>query len=237
MLKRELPAIRTAELPATYQRAKAALSACEQLDECQDWADRAKAMASYARQSEDKALEQMAVRIRSRAIKRCGELYRQIEPNPGGQPTHSTRATDGPSRISRRAAARQAAGMSERQMKTALRVANVPDEDFEALVESDAPPSVSVLARKGTRAAPQPLVDLQGRDPREFNIAVQAEGNLRQATRQLCALDPRVIVRGALPRNVISMRAEVITLLAWLNKLLTELDKEDQHDRTKRTAR
>jgi len=33
--------------------------------------------------------------------------------------------------------------MSERQIKTAVRVANVSVEDFEAAVESDAPPTVT----------------------------------------------------------------------------------------------
>ncbi len=48
----------------------------------------------------------------------------------------------GPSRKSE-AQAGADAGMSERQIKTAVRVANVSVEDFEAAVESDAPPTVT----------------------------------------------------------------------------------------------
>jgi hypothetical protein len=41
--------------------------------------------------------------------------------------------------------------MSERQRKTALRIANVPREEFEALVESDDPPTITELAERGTQ--------------------------------------------------------------------------------------
>ena len=50
--------------------------------------------------------------------------------------------------ISRSEAAREA-GLSKHQKDTALRVANVAPEVFEALVESDAPPTVTALADMG----------------------------------------------------------------------------------------
>lgn len=78
-----LPAVATASLPATYERAKQALSECVKLDECKDWADKAQAMASYARQAKDDSLYKQALRIQARAIRRCGELLKQIEPARG----------------------------------------------------------------------------------------------------------------------------------------------------------
>jgi hypothetical protein len=50
-------------------------------------------------------------------------------------------------------AAADAVGMSERQRKTAVRVANVPEADFEEQVESDTPPTVTKLAQQGKRKA------------------------------------------------------------------------------------
>lgn len=41
--------------------------------------------------------------------------------------------------------------MSKRQQVTAVRVANVPDEQFERVVESDNPPTVTKLADMGTK--------------------------------------------------------------------------------------
>lgn len=59
--------------------------------------------------------------------------------------------------------------MSERQQVTAIRVANIPEHDFERQVESDKPPTVTALAEQGKKPAPRPVVDLKGRDPGEFN--------------------------------------------------------------------
>lgn len=44
--------------------------------------------------------------------------------------------------------------MSERQQITAVRVANVPAEDFERQVDSDVPPTISKLAGRFLRQAP-----------------------------------------------------------------------------------
>jgi len=105
-------------------------------------------------------------RIQARAIRRAGELLKQIEPGKGGQPyqSGSTRSGDHPSRKQ----AATDAGLSDHQRKQALRVANVPESDFTEQVESDTPPTVTKLAEQGKRKP----VDLKGRDPSEFNKAL-----------------------------------------------------------------
>ena len=45
--------VAAARLPVAYEQAKVALAACAKIDECRDWADRAKALASYAKQADD----------------------------------------------------------------------------------------------------------------------------------------------------------------------------------------
>jgi hypothetical protein len=77
-------AVETARLPENYQRAKLALAECEAVDQCLDWADRAAALATYARQAEDAELENYARRIRLRAVRRVGELLRAIAPGKPG---------------------------------------------------------------------------------------------------------------------------------------------------------
>lgn len=69
-----LPATVGAKLPAVYERATQALAECTRIDECKDWADKAEALASYARQSKDDSLRKMADRIQARAIRRMGQL-------------------------------------------------------------------------------------------------------------------------------------------------------------------
>lgn len=49
---------------------------------------------------------------------------------------------------SKRKAAKDA-GLSERQQKTAQRVAKIPEAEFEAAVESENPPTITALAEAG----------------------------------------------------------------------------------------
>jgi hypothetical protein len=87
----------------------------------------------------------MSQRIRARAIRRAGELLKQIEPAPNHH-GNSTRDGSGPS--SRKEAA-ESAGMSERQVKTAIRVANVPQDVFDTCIEDDKPATITELADMG----------------------------------------------------------------------------------------
>ena len=59
-------------MPATYESAKRELANCARIDECQEWANKAEAMASYARMADDDTLYNMARRIQGRAVRRVG---------------------------------------------------------------------------------------------------------------------------------------------------------------------
>ena len=52
---------------------------CANIDECQDWANKAEALASYAKMADDDSLRQMADRIQARAVRRMGELLKQFD--------------------------------------------------------------------------------------------------------------------------------------------------------------
>ena len=116
--------ISDAPLPAVYEQAKSILAECATIDECRDWSDRAAALASYAKQANDETLEQKARMIRNRAIRQMGKVLEAIEPKPN-------QYADTASGISRSEAAAQA-GISKRQKDTALRVASIPEDEFEA---------------------------------------------------------------------------------------------------------
>lgn len=146
-LPANLPDVEEAQLPAVYESAKQALANCDQIDECKEWADKAAALASYAKQADDETLMNHAKRIKVRAIRRAGQLLKAMEPSKGGQPT---RGGDSPSR---KKAARDA-GMSPDQQKQAQRVASVPEDEFDAQVESDSPPTVTALAEQGKGPSP-----------------------------------------------------------------------------------
>lgn len=163
-----LPSVSKARLPQTYESAKTALSECQRLDECKDWSDKAAAMASYAKQAADDQLERLAMKIRARAIKRCGELLREIEPAPN----HHGNSTKEGTHPSRTAAAKEA-GLSQHQQKTALRVASLPDEKFDQMVDKDKPATITELAEAGTKKKPtENIVNLHGRTPQQYNKAL-----------------------------------------------------------------
>jgi len=137
--------IAKAKLPVTYDAARSTLARCVKIDECKMWADKAKALAAYARMAGDDTLQSMAARIKARAVRRCGELLRQSDARgahrkSGGTPTSSQRD------------AAASAGMSKDQQVTAVRLAKVPADQFEKVVECERPATITEIAKMGVKA-------------------------------------------------------------------------------------
>ena len=76
----------------------------------------------------------MADRIQARAIRRCGELLREFKQDPKNNLKKGSRSGDAPTSESQREIAKNA-GLSKDQEVTAVRVANVPEDEFETAVE------------------------------------------------------------------------------------------------------
>lgn len=195
-----------ARLPETYEAAKTALATCTRIDECQDWADKALALASYARQADDDTLVNHARRIQARAVRRVGELLRQLD----GRGQHRKRDGAVLSSISQRAAA-SAAGIGERQRKTAVNVANVPVEQFDAAVDSDAPPTVTELAAMGRH--PRDIVG--DRPPASFAIATRFLGDVERLADLCAAHDPEVVAEGLNERERVQIRNHLQAISVW----------------------
>lgn len=217
-----LPSIRNATLPEKYEAAKAAMAACERIDECRDWADRAAALASYAKQADDKAMEQTALRIRARAVRRCGELLQEIERGhgPGRGKKEGTVATP----VFNRKAAAEEAGLSERKAKEAQRVANVPKASFEAQVESKSPPTIKALADQGkgkTRAVPH-YVKL-GMTEEAFRAGMNLREETKDFATYLKSANLQDGVAGTLAKDRAELKRNVSLILKHLNELLKKL--------------
>ena len=140
--------VKTAPLPPNYEEAKRTIAECERIDQCADWADKMAALASYARQADDRDLENYARRIRLRAVRRCGDLLLTYD-GRGGDRTKTVTALDfaQPSR----AAVAQEAGLTEHKTRVAVKIVTIPEEDFEAAVESNQPPGTTLLAKLAER--------------------------------------------------------------------------------------
>jgi hypothetical protein len=159
-----------AKLPATYEQAKRALAECESIVECKDWADRTAAIGHYAHIAKDTELARHALRIRALATRRAGELLLEIPPESGGRPPRSKNSGGHSPEFSNdtlkpvtkarspRAAAIKASGMSPHQAKEAMRVAKIPQKRFQRQVNSSDPPSLTTLAKQGTRTRSAPTV-------------------------------------------------------------------------------
>ena len=213
-----LPDIESAKLPIVYERATQALSECTRIDECKEWANKAEALASYARQSKDDTLRKMAERIQARAIIRCGELLKQIEPGTGA---HWENKRDGTDTLTRTEAATQA-GLSERQKVTALRAASVPKEQREALIESDNPPTVTKLAELGKQER-KPLYDLEGINPDHFKQATYIIGSLRRLIEDCEKSDPADIAKAIKEFERPKVREQLARLESWLDRFAVNL--------------
>ena len=86
------------------------------------------------------------MRIRARAIRRCGELLKEIEKKQAGRPEKISGGGATNFQPSPRSEAAKNAGLSKDQAVRAVRVSNVPQETFLDQVESDDP---APLAREG----------------------------------------------------------------------------------------
>lgn len=239
LLTRNMPdpaAIRSARLPETYEVAKLAIRQCAEVDECQKWANQAEALASYARQMGDDELRKMADRIQARAIARAGAILKEIEARHTGRPKKLGTVADpnfdpaaffenpisilGP--ITRKQAATDA-GLSERQRKTALRVANIPEREFEEAIDSEDPPTVTELAERGRQPRPKPLVDLEGIEPKDYQQGTRLLGLLGNFRREAESIDVIASLRGLKEFERANLANDSAICLEWIQRLIERI--------------
>lgn len=202
-----------AKLPSAYVEAKAALDKCVRLDECKDWAKKAEALASYARQANDDTLWKMATRIQGRAQRRCGELLKKFDAQ--GKRTDKPRTAPG---TKSKTEAATDAGLSKRQKDNAVKTANIPEAEFEAAIESDKPPSATKLAEMGTKS-----------DRKGFSQATKLLGTVRRFGQFCEGNDPVEVAGGVLPHEADDLRKTVSQIDHWLDRFVVNLEGSDEH--------
>jgi hypothetical protein len=211
-----------ASLPQTYEAARSALAQCQAIDECKDWADKAAALASYAKQADDLELEKMAIRIRARAMRRAGELAKQMM-QPPHRPADKYDAGD---ILKSKAEVQKVSGFSERQLNTSLRVANVPQPEFDAQVDAANPATVTELARQGTQKRdPQPDPDtwLKGRDPVAFNKVLHMVGEIEDYAATAAAWDLETILPNLTDSDRVRLRRFIAAVDSIHDKIITRI--------------
>lgn len=153
----------------------------------------------------------IAIRIRDRAIRRAGELLKQIEPQQGARNDLTTSDSRLPEVTRTEVAAK--AGMSPHQAKQAIRVANIPAADFERQVESANPPTVTALADEYDAAQERGEVQKPGGDrvsnvPKQNNAPTVADLGISRKDihearqiRDAEKVDPGISTLGAMARR------------------------------------
>lgn len=197
-----------AKLPQVYEAAKQALAQCTRVDECKDWADKAIALASYARQADDDTLVNHARRIQARAVRRCGELLGEFDGR--GRPPKKIDPEGNILPPSKRQAA-AGAGLSEKQQARAVAVANVPQEEFDAAVDSDSPPTVTELSKQGVH--PREVVG--DSPPESFSAATDLIGAINRLADFCESNEAKEVARGVKPREVAHLRNRVHSIEQW----------------------
>jgi len=198
--------ISRARLPATYEQAKVALASCERIDECKDWADKAEALATYAKMADDDTLRALADRIQARAVRRMGELLKDFD----GRGSHWG-SKRGDAHISTRAEVSKASGVSRDQAATAIRVANIPAEQFDAVVESDKPPSVTALAEMGKKRRPL---------PEGFKPATHLISTVKRFAEFCQQNDAALVAGGVMSAEAAELRSMVAIIDGWLDRFI-----------------
>ena len=112
--------------------------------------------------------------------------------------------------------------MSKDQEKTASRVANIPEEEFDAAVESDDPPSVTQLADMGRRE-----YDFLTRPkPPGFQAATGLQGTAERFAQFCGEHDAKVVAEGFLPHEIEPTCKHIEVINDWLDRFLGDLKGE-----------
>jgi hypothetical protein len=206
--------IAKARLPATYEQAKITLASCAKIDECQEWANKAEALASYARMADDDSLRTMADRIQAHAVRRMGEILRQFD----AQGRRTDQPKEGALQKLTQTEMAESAGISEHQRKQAVRVAKLPAEKFEAAVEAPKPATVTELSEMGKkiRAAPE-----------SFKQATALIGAVTRFDEFCRTNSAASVAEGLLPEEIAKVRVSAARVYEWLNRLDMALDRAE----------
>lgn len=207
-------------LPNSYVEAKQKLAVCARVDECKSWADKALALESYAKQMRDTSLAALATKIRDRALQRGGQLLLKLQRQKG----RNQHSAPGDTKLK---TAIKDAGLSKKQADAMMRVARVPETQFDALVENNNPASAKQLAELGTKKAERIEPNPYGKEISHWVNAVEDLSAL-----PACGLDTLMEHNPYPVEDLLAeCRAAIPNLKLWLNVL------EKAYGRQKTTIR
>jgi hypothetical protein len=194
-----------------YDAMCVAIAAAHKVDEVKNIRDKARALEVYAQQAMNTEAERQACEIRLRAERRCGQLLRQREKakgaqgNPGGQGAPIVRS-DGVTTQTL-----SDIGVSKQQSSDWQKMADIPDDDFEAALAVAGPkPTTGGVIAAHAEPKPSPV------DAR----ALWLWGRLKDFDRDgLLDEDPNDLIETMLPHMRETTRHYAPLVAAWLERI------------------
>jgi hypothetical protein len=228
--------VAAAALPELYDKARKALEACANRDEVKEWADKAQAIASYAKQMKDTTLRKTADRIIARAKRRYAELMTAEfgKPKPGRPPLNG--ADPQPVGFQTRAEAEAKSGLSRRQARQVRDIGEVPQAEFDKLVDAEDPATPTQLAKIGekTRKAKRPpkrartesgeTVDTQSK---EYKAAGKLVGFVASVVEEIKQTRIDTALKGLTKAERAKVLKHVTTASTWFVALMEILDRDN----------
>lgn len=155
-------ASRNVKMPVEYEAAVKALAACIDIDEAKHWADKADALAAWAKIYRSKDAERKARQLKLHAFRRMGQLAADLRPPTLRKNAGLKGRGMAPGSIS----LLKENGLSANLAAAASRLGTLPQPRFDAMVASPCPPSPTVVtkivARGGTDAYAAVMMNAKG---------------------------------------------------------------------------
>ena len=145
-----------------------------------------------------------------RAYRRAGELMKQFDARGKTDPEVNSSRTE----VARNA------GFTERQQSTAVRLANVPEDDFNKQVDSENPPTIKKLADQGKSKYADSLVYAE--KPPGFANTIYFIGSCRDLAESMEKDDPLYIIGGMFPKEdgIKKMKKYIKIMENWIDTFM-----------------
>lgn len=189
-------------MPVIYEEAVRDLIACQTLDEAMYFADKAEALAAWAKIYKNDQVGVEAKRLKLHAYRRMGELSAELSPKRIGR----QKSGEGPFQLLMRN------GLSVQNAKSARTLALMRPETFQALVQLPRPPSPGTV-KNVDRTSPDPLVHLR------FNLS-----SLRSRLRSQNPVELAALLHQS-PRHAQWFRDMAVEISEWLDRFERHLPK------------
>lgn len=184
-----------------------AIDAAYEVDEVKDIRDKAKALEEYAKQAHNVEAERRACEIRLRAERKAGQLTKEVEKRPGTRTDRPPVTITGGSTKSK---VLRDAGVTEMQARQWEKLADVPDDEFEAMLgDTTAKPTTNGIIRAAAAPKVTPVSD----------EALWLWGRLRDFEKDILGMSPADVMSTMVPHMRDTVHELAPRVAKWLRRI------------------